>query len=157
MLTSYDSRSISLKLAFEFPLSISVGVLPDIVEISFMEPGLFVSAETGKAMRIDSRPALSAIPKQFPSEDLFELVAAAGSTVQFAANTAFLSQFGVTIFLAVSLKAMWNLMHVMQVMAYLRLVVAWPANSHMMLKSMHNAITLENIFNEIMGKESEAD
>ena len=71
----------------------------------------------------------------------------AGSTVQVAANTAFLSQFGGTICLAVSLKAMWNLMHVMQLMAYLRLVVDWPANANMMLNSMHNAITLENIIN----------
>ena len=57
----------------------------------------------------------------------------AGSTAQVAANTAFLGQFGVTICLAVSLKAMWNLMHVMQVMAYLRLAVDQPANSNMML------------------------
>ena len=66
-----------------------------------------------------------------------------------ATNTAFLSQFGVTICLAVSLKAMWNLMHVMQVMAYLRLVVSWSANTQMMLASMHNAITLENIVNDL--------
>ena len=71
---------------------------------------------------------------------------AAGSTVQYAANTAFLSQFGVTIFLAVSLKAMWNLMHVMQVLAYMRLyITTWPANTAMMLQSVHNAITLENV------------
>ena len=44
---------------------------------------------------------------------------------------------------------MWNLMHVMQVMAYLRLLVDWPANSAMMLQSMHNAITLENIINDV--------
>jgi len=34
-------------------------------------------------------------------------------------------------------------------MAYLRLVVDWPANSQMMLQSMQNAITLENIINEV--------
>ena len=40
-------------------------------------------------------------------------------------------------------------MNVMQVMAYLRLLVDWPANSHMILDSMHNAITLENILKEV--------
>ena len=65
-----------------------------------------------------------------------------------AASTAFLSQIGVTICLAISLKAMWNLMHVMQVMAYLRLLTNHPANSEMMLKSMHNAITLEHLIDE---------
>ena len=38
-------------------------------------------------------------------------------------------------------------MHVMQVMAYLRLLVEMPANSNIILLSMHNAITLENIIN----------
>ena len=66
-----------------------------------------------------------------------------------ASNTAFLSQFGVTICLAVSFKAMWNLMHVMQVIAYLRLLVNWPANTSMMLQSMHNALTLENLINDL--------
>ena len=73
----------------------------------------------------------------------------AGSTVQVAANTAFMSQFGVTICLAVSLKTMWNLMHVMQVMAYMRLLVEWPANANMLLQSMYNAITLENVINDL--------
>ena len=81
----------------------------------------------------------------------------AGSTVRVAANTAFLSQFGVTICLAVSLKAMWNLMHVMQVIAYLRYVVVWPAHTNTMLESMHNAITLENVFNGFFGGAGEAD
>ena len=60
-----------------------------------------------------------------------------------------MSQFGVTICLAVSLKAMWNLMHVMQVMAFLRLLIDMPANSNMMLQSMHNAITLDNVMNSL--------
>ena len=72
-----------------------------------------------------------------------------GSTVAVAANLSFMSQFGVTICLAVSLKAMWNLMHVMQVMAFLRLLVDMPANSNMMLQSMHNAITLEEVMNSV--------
>ena len=65
--------------------------------------------------------------------------------MQIAANTAFMSQFGTTICLAVSLKAMWNLMHVMQVIAYLRLLVQWTANVDAMLKAVDNAITLDNV------------
>ena len=36
-------------------------------------------------------------------------------------------------------------MNVMQVVAYLRLLVDWSANANMMLQSMHNATTLENL------------
>ena len=40
-------------------------------------------------------------------------------------------------------------MHVMQVLAFLRLVIDMPANSNMLLLSMHNAITLENLFSSV--------
>ena len=40
-------------------------------------------------------------------------------------------------------------MHVMQVLAYFRLLVNWPANTKMILQSIHNAVTLENIINGI--------
>ena len=40
-------------------------------------------------------------------------------------------------------------MHVMQVLAYLRLLVEWPANANMLLQSMYNAITLENVINDL--------
>ena len=39
-------------------------------------------------------------------------------------------------------------MHVMQVITYYRIMVEWPANANMMLLSMHNAITLENLIND---------
>ena len=74
---------------------------------------------------------------------------AASSTVQYIANVSFLGSLGLTIFLAVSLQAMWNLMHVMQIMAFLRQVVSLPANSNMMLDSVHEAITLENFNKEL--------
>ena len=44
---------------------------------------------------------------------------------------------------------MWNLMHTMQLVAYIGMLVNWPANSSMMFKSIHNAITLENLINPI--------
>ena len=69
------------------------------------------------------------IPKQFPDEEAFEMAVITATSVQMAANSAFMSQFIVTILLAVSLKAMWNLMHVLQVISYLRFATVWPANA----------------------------
>ena len=138
-----------MTLKFDHPLSVSIGELPDLIVVEIVEPDLFISKESGKSISSSSTKIEKSAPKQFPSLKSFESVVVAANTVQVAANTAFLSQFGVTICLAVSLKAMWNLMNVMQVMAYLRLVVDWPANSHMILDSMHNAITLENILKEV--------
>ena len=116
--------------------------------IKFAEPDLFVSKKTGKTLSPDIS-ITSLIPKQFYSEASYTLAVVAATTVQAAANTAFLSQIFVTLCLAVSLKAMWNLMHVMQVLAYFRLLIHWPANSNIMLQSIQNAITLDNLLNGI--------
>jgi len=79
-LTGYDETSLSLKLNFEHPLSVSIGESPDIARITFVEPGLFVSRESGKSVDSDSE-AEKTVPKQFPSEESFELAVVAGSTV----------------------------------------------------------------------------
>ena len=89
-----------------------MGLDPDQLIIKFVQPDLFVSKETGKTIEVGTIIKKN-IPKQFPTYSSYQFAKYAGSTVQVAANSAFLSQFGVTICLAVSLKAMWNLMHVM--------------------------------------------
>ena len=137
-----------MQVSFYKPLSVSIGEKPDKLVVDFVKPELFISKASGKSLPEDSEIDAS-IPKQFPDLETYEIAQVAGSTVQFAATSAFLTQFAVTITLAVSLKAMWNLMHVMQVIAYLRLLVLWPANGHMILQSIHNSITLENLINGV--------
>lgn len=58
------------------------------------------------------------------------------------------------------MKAMWNLMHVMQVLAYLDMLIRWPLNAEMMLESVHEAITLDNIlpdYESILFGEDDSD
>ena len=88
------------------------------------------------------------IPKQFPNEDAYASAVATGTSVQVVADTAFIGQFLLTIFLSVSLKSMWNLMHVMQIITYFHMVVDWPANASIMFQSLENSITLENFIND---------
>ena len=47
-----------------------------------------------------------------------------------------------TIFLVLSLKAMWNLLNVMQVLAYMRYFTPWPALVDQILAQIIDAITL---------------
>ena len=47
--------------------------------------------------------------------------------------------------MAVSLKAMWNLNHVMQVVAFLRLISNNPANLKLVFDSVYDAVTLKPI------------
>ena len=61
------------------------------------------------------------------------------------ANTVMAAQLAITIFLALSLKSMWNLMNVIQVLAYIRFFSGWPAIMLEVFKYMDNAITLKPV------------
>ena len=47
--------------------------------------------------------------------------------------------------MAVSLKQMWNFMNVVQVLAYIRFFVAWPAFMMLVLEFLDNALTMKPI------------
>ena len=56
-----------------------------------------------------------------------DIMDATKGTVESAANTLIVVQIVVTLVLAASLKSMWNLMNVIQVLAYVRFFTGWPA------------------------------
>ena len=51
--------------------------------------------------------------------------------------------------LALSLKSMWNLMNVIQVLAYVRFFSGWPAMMMEVFKYMDDAITLKPVSDHI--------
>ena len=79
-MTSFTDIFTELKMIFDNPLSVSIGELPDRIIITFVEPELFISKETGKSLAPD-KVLNHAIPKQFPSEASYSLAVMAGSTV----------------------------------------------------------------------------
>ena len=54
-----------------------------------------------------------------------------------------------TVMFALSLKSMWNLMNVIQVLAYLRFFTSWPALMMEVLTHLDNAITLKPVTDPI--------
>ena len=67
------------------------------------------------------------------------------AAVTNAANTVVVFQIIITLVLALSLKSMWNLMNVIQVLAYVRFFTGWPAFMLEIFRYMDNAITLKPI------------
>lgn len=65
--------------------------------------------------------------------------------VENAANTVVVAQIIITLVLALSLKSMWNLLNVVQVLSYVRFFTGWPAFMLEIFKYMDNAITLKPI------------
>ena len=62
---SIQDDNMMLDFIFDNPLSISIGKRPDIMNIKFVEPSLFISKETGKALPAETLISKT-IPKQFP-------------------------------------------------------------------------------------------
>ena len=111
-LVGYTNQSLEIQLKFENPLFISIGSKLDILIIKFIEPSLFIGRKTGRPLDPNIFTT-NPIPKQFLNEFYFSKLQVVGTTVEAVANISFVAQVCVTVCLAVSLKAMWNLMHVM--------------------------------------------
>jgi len=81
----------------------------------------------------------------FPDKDFGTTMEATETVVSNAANTVVVAQIIITLVLALSLKSMWNLMNVIQVLAYVRFFTGWPAFLLEIFKYMDNAITMKPI------------
>ena len=73
------------------------------------------------------------------------MILGTSSAVEAATQTVGISQIVISVTMAASLKAVWNLMNVMQIVTYLKNVPNNPANVELVLKAVHNAITLEQL------------
>ena len=64
-----------------------------------------------------------------------------------------------TLLMAASLKSMWNLLDVAQVIVYIRLITTWPPNGTAMLDLMEDGITMRKITKPVLewGKSSFKD
>ena len=86
-LTEFTSRSMILKLEFEYPLSISTGSRPDIFRWTILNPNFFISKDSGKT--IESGEVFETkIPRQFPNPDQRHFIERTGATIEAAAQTA---------------------------------------------------------------------
>ena len=79
-MVSFTESILELKFIFENPLSISIGKRPDTLVLTFVEPDLFISKETGQTLA-SGTVITKQIPKQFPNEAAYSLAVMAGSTV----------------------------------------------------------------------------
>ena len=67
------------------------------------------------------------------------------TTMERATQTFVVAQIVITLILSVSLKSMWNLYNVCQILAYIRLFTNWPALMDSVFLYLDNAITLKPI------------
>ena len=67
LIKDYDAESVTFKVQFEHPLSVSVGDEPDIMRVYFPDPDLFVGANSGLTLEGGEESELQMdLPRQFP-------------------------------------------------------------------------------------------
>ena len=84
-----------------------------------------------------------------PGKEVVSALETTKKSVENATNTVVVAQLIITILLALSLKSMWNLMNVIQVLSYVRFFSGWPALMLEVFKYIDNAITLKPVSDPI--------
>lgn len=81
----------------------------------------------------------------FPGEDYVMILETTKQSLERGTQTFVVAQIVLTLLLSVSLKSMWNLYNVCQILAYIRLFTNWPALMDSVFLYLDNAITLKPI------------
>ena len=90
------------------------------------------------------------LPRHYPDEETFMQVEIVSDTIVKASESAFWSSLVMAILISISLKVIWNIMNVMQVLAYTRLFSLWPANIKTLMDSVHMAITMDVFYDKLI-------
>ena len=115
------------------------------IRATIIDEDFFTNAELPSTISVGTIFDLK-LPKLL-NEDLLEQYEVAETAVQATFESLGLSQVLVTVFSAVSLKQLWNLLNVLQVVVLIRQYTAWPARVDLVLQYLNQAIYLEAISN----------
>ena len=121
----------------------SIGSLKDKMAVTVVDGRFFSSNVNG--LPIETGTTIEQlIPKMLEVD-----YASAMETTSASVETFFMAQIIVTTVLAISLKSMWNLMNVIQVLSYIRFFTGWPALMMEIFTYMDDAITLKPLTDPI--------
>ena len=73
----------------------------------------------------------------------------AQKSVELSIQIVIITEILITLVIAASLKSMWNLLNVAQVLAYMRFYVNWPAFMDQILMWIDNAITMKPVTDQV--------
>ena len=89
------------------------------------------------------------LPKMLPWGKYAAMIDLAKQSMEITIQTGILAQIIITLIIAASLKSIWNLLNVCQVLAYMRFYARWPAFMELLLLWMDNSITLKPLSDSV--------
>ena len=114
-----EGDKLFFKMKFVNPTLVSTGTLPDMLVATILDETFFCSGD--KPTTIKAGTELKTIlPRLLPGEEFATALQTTESTADSTAQAFLGTQLFLTLVLSVSLKQMWNLLNVMQVLAYSR-------------------------------------
>ena len=128
---------------------VSIGEKPDDMVATMVNPSIFCGEGNAKAIKVGTQ-IRKVLPKQLPDETTAQVLDAAGESFKGATTTALVVQIAITLVVSASLKSMWNLMNVIQVLCYLRFFALWSGQVDLVMKYMDDAITLKPVSDPVI-------
>lgn len=149
LVESLEGDRLYFKMRFENPTMVSIGLVKDVVVGTILDESFFCSE--GQPMTIEAGTEIKTVlPRLNPGEEFEGTMEATKSTIESSASTFMTGQLIMTLVLSVSLKQMWNLFNVMQVLAYTREFTRWPALVQSVIEYIIEALYMEKVNNAIM-------
>ena len=131
---------------------VSIGSQKDVLVAETQDENFFSRIDNPENINRGTQVKFS-MPRQFNADDEFNIfVNEIHSLILQAAQVLLISNVGLTLVVAISLKAFWNLLNVIQVLTFLIYFTSWPAIVSEVLNSLFEAITLKPIIDPIFEK-----
>lgn len=138
-LSGFGGTEMIIQFNFENPLEVSVGSTKDRIVARFTDPRLLIDTETG--MFIQSPPMITELPRMFMSDNGTEVLMASCNVVASATNTMLVLFIIIGFSLVAMTKSIWQFINLVQIMAYLKYFVEWPANTKLGLECLDYSVS----------------
>ena len=138
-LGDFSGSKLKIQFNFENPLYVSVGDKPDRILAQFTDPRLLIDPDSG--MFIQSPGMISELPRMLLSDDATEILGASCFLVASATNTMIIIFILVAFSLVAMTKSIWQFVNMIQMLAYLRWLVEWPANADLGYKCLEYSVS----------------
>ena len=110
---------IFFKLEFEYPERVSTGFRSDVMTARVLDEAFFCSTDSPMSIS-ENTLIVSVLPRILSGTFVEVFLESVESSIEQTTQTMMTGQLVMTIVLAVSLKQLWNLLNVMQVLAITR-------------------------------------
>ena len=155
---SFEERLLVIQVTFARPSYISSGLSRDRFRATVKDSTYFVSAESLKAIPVETTYALSKVPKMMPNNEFTKIFVRASQGFGNFANLSFCGNFVINLFLSGAMNTLWGMVNAMQIIAHFPLInIMMPSNAQIVFNVIVEIATFDIIPTEPLIESAEDD